>query len=174
MINNVIFDQMNNGFGWGNYYYNSLKFMFNFIKKHLKLFVITSVFIFAVLSIGIPLSLRSLDGIDVIAKNEKEKVFAIEAVKEAYSFLNEPFPFAVLRVKLVKIASDVPTCKGGIVRYVAFIKGYSLFNISFIGAVIESSDIVSRGAAAGMTMHLSEFEVFKRSPSDLYSCSFSR
>lgn len=144
------------------------------MEKPLKIFISTGVFIFLVLSIGIPLSLRSFNGIDVVSKNEKEKIFAKAAIKEAYSFLNEPLPFIVLRVKLVEIASDVPTCKGGVVKYVAFIKGYTLLNIPFIGAVIESSDIVSRGAAAGMTMHISELEAFKRSPSDLYSCSFDR
>lgn len=166
---------MKNKFRQENYHYSGLKFMFKFIKEHSKLFfALIIIFIFLASGIIIPLLLRSFDGVNAIAKNQNEKAFARAAIKEAYGFLNEPLPFVALRVKLVKIVSDVPTCNGRVIKYVAFFKGYALFNIPFIGAVIESSDIVSEGAAAGMTMHIYELEAFKRSPSDLYSCSFGR
>jgi len=106
-----------------------------FMKKYLKIFVI-AIIIFIAFGVGIPLSLRSSDGVDAVTQDKKEQVFLEKATKEADTDFDKLESFIVLRLKVVNILRDVPNCEGSVYRYVGFIRAYSFFNVPYIRQVI--------------------------------------
>jgi len=106
-----------------------------FMKKSLKLIII-AIIIFIVLGVGLPLLLKSSNGVNVVAHDKKGQVFLEEAIKEADTDLDKLENFIALRLKAVNVLKDAPSCEGSVYGYVGFIKAYSFFNIPYVRHVI--------------------------------------
>ncbi len=105
------------------------------MKKSLKIIII-AIIIFIALGVEIPLSLKSSNGVNVVARDKKEQAFLEKAIEEADTDFDKLESFTVLRLKAVNILKNVPNCEGNVYRYVGFIKAYSFFNLSYVRHVI--------------------------------------
>lgn len=139
------------------------------MKKYLKFFIIAGVFIFLVLSIGIPLSLRSFNGINTVAKNTEEREFIKSAFNETYSLLSSFYIINVWRVKVVKLFRDVPIC-GRNEKYLAFIKGYTLFNIPIGYGLVDSLDSNPNHVGGATAMSPLKYKELGDSPESAFDC----
>lgn len=144
--------------------------MFNFIKENLKIFFIgVAIIIFIVLGVGIPLILRPFNGVDALVKNNEEREFIKSAFNETYSLLSSFYIIKVWRVKVVKLFRDVPIC-GRNEKYLAFIKGYTLFNIPIGYGLVDSLDSNPNHVGGAIAMSPLKYKELIDSPESAFDC----